>query len=63
MPVLDGLETTRLIKEEGPDTIVVVISMSEVYRGAALLAGADAFVAKSQSPDQLLQTLLHVVQQ
>ena len=46
MPVLDGLEATRRIKEEWPEVRVVVLTIHPGYRAEALAAGADAFLIK-----------------
>ena len=51
LPRVDGLEVTRMIKKM--DTQVQVIIMGEyteaVYRRAAILSGADAFIPKSNA--------------
>ena len=54
MPDLDGIETTRLIKQRWPHIRVVVLSMNASYRAQALAAGADAFVSKADPPEQWL---------
>ena len=46
MPVLDGLEATRRIKEQWPEVRVVVLTIHPGYRAEALAAGADAFLVK-----------------
>ena len=46
MPVLDGLEATRRIKEQWPQVRVVVLTIHPGYRAEALAAGADAFQVK-----------------
>jgi DNA-binding NarL/FixJ family response regulator len=61
MPGGDGLDATRRIKVIEPDIRVVVLSMYREYRGAALLAGADAFVSKGEQPEVLLRTLVDMV--
>jgi CheY-like chemotaxis protein len=49
MPRIDGLEATRMIKAEQPEVRIVVCSVynEPVYRRAATLNGADAFLVKS----------------
>jgi DNA-binding NarL/FixJ family response regulator len=46
MPVMDGLEATRCIKEQWPEVRVVVLTIHPGYRAEALTAGADAFLVK-----------------
>jgi DNA-binding NarL/FixJ family response regulator len=46
MPVLDGLEATRCIKEQWPEVRVVVLTIHPAYRAEALAIGADAFLVK-----------------
>jgi DNA-binding NarL/FixJ family response regulator len=57
MPVLDGIEATRLIKANTPQVQVIVLSMYPEYRAPALAAGADAFVTKGKPPEELLKLL------
>jgi DNA-binding NarL/FixJ family response regulator len=57
MPVLDGLQAARVIKDRWPQVVLVVLTMDGSQRFAALDAGADAFVGKADGPDQLIQTL------
>lgn len=54
MPVLDGLSAARLIKQQCPQTRVVVLTMYADRREAALAAGADAFLLKGCPLDDLL---------
>jgi DNA-binding NarL/FixJ family response regulator len=46
MPVMDGVEASRLIKERWPEIRVVVLTIHAAYRATALTAGADAFLIK-----------------
>ena len=57
MPVLDGLEAARRIKERRPEVAIVVLSMDSGQRSAALAAGAHAFISKAEGPDQVVKTL------
>jgi DNA-binding NarL/FixJ family response regulator len=54
MPEMDGVDATRLIKQRWPRVKVVVWSMYPEYEAEARSAGADAFVAKGEPPQQLL---------
>ncbi len=57
MPVMDGLEATRLIKERWKKVKVVALSMYDEYSEKAKAAGADAFITKGESPQRLLAML------
>ena len=58
MPVMDGLEATRLIKDIWPEVKVVLLTMYPVYRAEALTAGADAVLVKGGPPERLLEAIL-----
>jgi DNA-binding NarL/FixJ family response regulator len=57
MPVMDGIEATRLIKERWPEVRVVVLTIHAAYRADALTAGADAFVIKGCPAAELLRAI------
>ena len=50
MPHLNGIELTRRIKQERPETkVILMTSYSEdVYRRLALVGGADGFICKRE---------------
>jgi DNA-binding NarL/FixJ family response regulator len=59
MPVLDGVEATRLIKERRPSTQVVMLTMhadADVVR-RALKAGAVGYLTKDCSIDEVAQAV------
>jgi DNA-binding NarL/FixJ family response regulator len=58
MPVMDGLEATRLIKNRWPGIKVVVLTLYPVFRAEALAAGADAFLVKGCPAEELLEAIL-----
>jgi DNA-binding NarL/FixJ family response regulator len=58
MPALDGLETTRRIKQRWPGIRVVVLTMYQDYRAAALAAGADDFLVKGVPLSEVLNAVL-----
>lgn len=55
----DGIDTTRLIKQEYPDVKVVMLTASEDEDSlfAALQAGAVGYLIKSMEPQQFLRQL------
>ncbi|WP_409184226.1 response regulator [Amycolatopsis sp. VS8301801F10] len=55
MPVMDGIEATRLIGERAPDVRVLVLTMFELddHVFAALRAGATGFLLKDTRPADL----------
>jgi DNA-binding NarL/FixJ family response regulator len=54
MPRLDGIEATRCIKQCWPAIKVIVLTMYTTYQTAAMAAGADVFLLKGGSTDELL---------
>jgi DNA-binding NarL/FixJ family response regulator len=59
MPVMDGLEATRRIKQEMPHTSVVMVTMHENpdYLFEAIKAGAAGYVLKDASGERLLEAV------
>jgi CheY-like chemotaxis protein len=62
MPVLDGLDATRLIRERQPGTLVLLVSGSAFSERAsefldAIDAGAVAYLPKAQVPQQLTEAV------
>lgn len=57
MPVMDGLAATRLIKERWPTVKVVILTMYPMHHKEALSAGADAFLVKGCSTEELLAAI------
>jgi DNA-binding NarL/FixJ family response regulator len=64
MPELNGLEATRQIRKEVPETEVLVFSMyeSEQFVRDLLTAGARGYVLKSDVAEQLLEAVEKVGQ-
>ncbi len=60
MPELDGLTATRRIKSRQPEIKILILSLHD-YREEARTAGADAFVSKGESPEQLLGAVTALV--
>ena len=59
MPVIDGIEATREIKRHRPELKVIMLSMlSDIDTvNKSLEAGADAFVIKDSSSDELHEAI------
>jgi len=74
MPLMNGIEATRVIKQRWPDTKVIIATTHDdpMYRKQALEARADGFILKSslkpsleatfcvQSPNTPMPTLNHI---
>ena len=58
MPVIDGLTATRMIKSRWPEVKVIVLSMYSSYQAEALAAGADVFLVKGCTTEDLFQAIL-----
>jgi DNA-binding NarL/FixJ family response regulator len=58
MPLIDGLEATRIIKDRWPEVKVVVLTMYPSHQAEAFAAGADAFLVKGCPAEDLLETIL-----
>jgi PAS domain S-box-containing protein len=59
MPRMGGLDATRIIRRELPDSRVVIVSQNDpaIVRRQALEVDAAAFIAKSSLPQDLLPTI------
>ena len=58
MPVMGGLEATRLVKAKWPEVRVIVLTIRTALRAEALAAGADAFLVKGCPAGELLAAIL-----
>jgi YesN/AraC family two-component response regulator len=57
MPVMDGLEATRIIKSRWPDIKVIILSMYSDYLSEARSSGADKFLVKGCSIDEMMSAI------
>ena len=57
MPVMNGLDATKIIKERWKNIRVVILTLHDDIREEAIAAGADAFLVKGCSPDELIQEI------
>jgi DNA-binding NarL/FixJ family response regulator len=64
MPHVDGLQATRQIRNQVPETRILILSQhdSPLMLSASLKAGASAYVTKSQVSQSLLAALESVMQ-
>ena len=61
MPVMNGLEATKIIKQKIPQIKIILLSMYPEFEADALAAGADAFISKTESPKKLLATITNLM--
>lgn len=63
MPRMNGLEATRAISQEVPQSAVIIISQNDpaVVQDQARNAGAGAWVAKSNVTDDLIPTMQQIL--
>jgi len=59
MPGMSGLEAARLMKASWPEIPIILLSFYGVHRADALNAGANSFLLKGCSPEELLKAILH----
>lgn len=59
MPVLNGLEATRQIKQQFPDIMVLILTMhtDEEYIFRFLQAGASGYLVKKTAPKELVSAI------
>ena len=59
MPKMDGIEATRQVREQFPDTEVVILSMhaKKAYIDQVLKAGAKGYVLKDSDEENLLSAI------
>ncbi len=59
MPVLDGIEATRLLKYEMPQIRVIALSMHKDIetQNAMLNAGASRYLCKTDPPEVLIEAI------
>ena len=59
MPVCDGIEGTKLIKEKYPQVKVLILTTFEDDKSVydALKSGADGYILKDITPEELIQAV------
>ena len=57
MPGIDGVEATRIVKQGAPDTKVLFMAVHASHIDDALDAGADAFMMKDATRQEILHNI------
>jgi YesN/AraC family two-component response regulator len=57
MPDMSGLEATKIIKEKWDNIRVIILTLYEEFREEAIDVGADAYLIKGCSPDDLISEI------
>ncbi|HKY70689.1 MAG TPA: MASE1 domain-containing protein [Nitrospira sp.] len=60
MPRMDGIEATKQIKQEQPETVIIAVSVNDTphLRESMQKAGASAFVSKEEAGERLYETIM-----
>jgi DNA-binding NarL/FixJ family response regulator len=58
MPVMDGLQATRRIKNQWPQVKIVVLTMYAWHQAEALAAGSDVFLLKGCKVEALQAAIM-----
>ena len=63
MPVMDGVEAVRLIRDRVPDARVIMLTVSEADEHVfeAMVNGAHGYLLKNLRPDQLFEMIASVM--
>ena len=59
MPMMDGIEATKLIKRKRPSTRIILLTIHAQYKEKGLAAGANAFLLKGGSLQKLVQAIFN----
>jgi len=64
MPLLDGIEATKIIKKDYPEVKVLILSMhdKEGYIKNAIQAGADGYILKNAEGEELLNAAMQIME-
>lgn len=59
MPVMSGIEATRMIAQEHPDIKIIIITVFDDDQNIleAIKAGADSYILKDVTPDKLRESI------
>lgn len=61
MPGMDGVEATRLLKQESPQCKVLVLTLFSEYLPNAIKSGADGYLLKDLRREELVQAIRDVL--
>ena len=64
MPVMTGVEATQQIRDQVPDTHVMILTVSDKEADLvdAMRAGAKGYVLKDATSDELVRAVLHIAE-
>ncbi len=64
MPVMDGVEATRILLEAVPEANVLMLTISEKDEDLfnAMKAGARGYILKGSDPEELVRAVTHIAQ-
>jgi DNA-binding NarL/FixJ family response regulator len=57
MPLMNGIQATRIIKERWPTIKVVMLTMYAAYQSDAFAAGVDVFLLKGCPEEELFAAI------
>lgn len=59
MPVLNGMETTRIIREQYPDMRILILSMYDdpEFVESAIANGANGYLSKDDEPEEIAKAI------
>jgi DNA-binding NarL/FixJ family response regulator len=60
MPRMNGLDATRKIKRKWPETKILFFTVYHSYDKAAINAGADGYLLKDTSSNELIQSIENI---
>jgi len=60
MPTISGLEATRMIKKRWPGIKIIILTLYPDYQFEAQQAGADAFLVKGCSMEEISSTICSI---
>ncbi len=60
MPRMNGLDATRKIKRKWPKTKILMFTVYHSYDKAAIKAGADGYILKDTSSNELIQSIENI---
>ena len=63
MPVMNGLEALKLIKQQLPDIPVLILSIptEEQYTVSVIRAGASGYLSKDAISEELINAIQHIL--